>query len=320
MAVKRLTQSDELAQSYGTTTQAQFDAEIKVLAHFQHPRLVQLLGCCTAKPFCLVYQFMEGGFLARRLVSDDPFTLRQRLVVANQVAGGLAYLHLEVRRVHRDIKPDNILLDEHGCARLGDFGLARSVPDGRVGTKTSGVAKGTPCYMAPEYIASPKVTFAIDVFSFGVVLLELISGQLSSSRINEPVYARHDELVAALQDGNDPAPDLWRQFLLQPLRAENESICKEFSNFAAECVHIARRRPEIKSDAPRRSVVDRLQALLVRMPLEKPACSFCLTNPPGVAMVPCGHVCLCTTCSPQVLRERCLICEQPVAHRVVLRP
>ena len=262
---------------------------------------------------------MEGGSLAQRLLGNEPFALRPRLVVAVQAAEGLAYLHLEVQRVHCDLKPDNILLDAHGNARIGDFGLARSLPESRLGTRTSGVAKGTFGYMAPEYITSGKVTAAIDVVSFGVVLLELLSGQVSPSPAG-PIYDRHDELIAAWQDGEEPERAAFEALVPASLRHENHAICRDLGRLAAQCVHLARFRPLIKADAADRSVLDRLRGLLALMPPAKSSCAICLVNPPVVVMVPCGHQCLCPACSPLVVDTRCPMCQQPVNQRVVARP
>ncbi|CAI5480776.1 unnamed protein product, partial [Closterium sp. Yama58-4] len=163
----------------GGQGEAEYRIEIEVIGHVHHRNLVQLVGfCCEGDSRLLAYEFVSGGSLLSRLRDkNNPMTWEHRLRVAIGSAKGLAYLHeqCEPRIIHRDVKPANILLDATGEAKIADFGLAKVMPQG-VNDMTTRVL-GTWGYVAPEYVGSERVGVAADVFSFGVVLLELLSGQ-----------------------------------------------------------------------------------------------------------------------------------------------
>ncbi|GJP30409.1 hypothetical protein CLOM_g1083 [Closterium sp. NIES-68] len=163
----------------GGQGEAEYRIEIEVIGHVHHRNLVQLVGfCCEGDSRLLAYEFVSGGSLSSRLRDkSSPMTWEHRVRVAVGSAKGLAYLHeqCEPRIIHRDIKPANILLDAAGEAKIADFGLAKVMPQG-VNDMTTRVL-GTWGYVAPEYVGSERVGVAADVFSFGVVLLELLSGQ-----------------------------------------------------------------------------------------------------------------------------------------------
>jgi interleukin-1 receptor-associated kinase 4 len=159
----------------------QFVTEINVLSRYRHENLVGLIGYCSNGPqFCLVYEFMAGGTLMEALASDAEVVLQwsKRLSIMLGVIRGIHYLHtaLEKPLIHRDIKSANILLSGSHQPKIGDFGLAKSFST--TGAQTSALAStifGTSAYMAPEAFRgdiSPKM----DVFSFGVILLEIITG------------------------------------------------------------------------------------------------------------------------------------------------
>ncbi|CAI5977500.1 unnamed protein product [Closterium sp. NIES-64] len=163
----------------GGQGEAEYRIEIEVIGHVHHRNLVQLVGfCCEGDSRLLAYEFVSGGSLSSRLRDkNNPMTWEHRVRVAVGSAKGLAYLHeqCEPRIIHRDVKPANILLDAAGEAKIADFGLAKVMPQG-VNDMTTRVL-GTWGYVAPEYVGSERVGVAADVFSFGVVLLELLSGQ-----------------------------------------------------------------------------------------------------------------------------------------------
>jgi serine/threonine protein kinase len=156
----------------------QFQAEIKTLGRCRHPNLVTLIGyhLSDSKMF-LIYNFLPGGNLERFIQerTKRPIDWRMLHKIALDVARALAYLHDNCvpRILHRDVKPSNILLDNEHNAYLSDFGLARLLGNSETHA-TTGVA-GTFGYVAPEYAMTCRVSDKADVYSYGVVLLELIS-------------------------------------------------------------------------------------------------------------------------------------------------
>lgn len=182
VAVKRL--SPDLAPSQGLR---EFRAEIETLARLRHPNLARLLGYCVKGPDrLLVYEFLPGGSLDNRLHEYEtkfpPLTWAARVRILREVASGLAFLHeaCSPSVVHRDIKASNVLLDGEGVARIADFGLARLVERGRSHVSTQEAA-GTAGYMAPEYREGVLgVTAKGDVFSFGVLVMEVVTGRRPS--------------------------------------------------------------------------------------------------------------------------------------------
>ncbi|XP_051203701.1 probable L-type lectin-domain containing receptor kinase S.7 [Lolium perenne] len=170
-AVKRSTQAHQ--------SRNEFVAELSVIACLRHKNLVQLEGWCDENgELLLVYEYMPNGSLDKALYGD-PCTLSwpERHNVAAGIASVLAYLHQECeqRVIHRDIKTGNILLDANLSPRLGDFGLARLMDHGQ--SPMSTLTAGTMGYLAPEYLQSGKATDQTDVFSYGVVVLEVCCGR-----------------------------------------------------------------------------------------------------------------------------------------------
>ncbi|KAK3129153.1 hypothetical protein QOZ80_6BG0472460 [Eleusine coracana subsp. coracana] len=158
----------------------EFQAEVEIISRVHHRHLVSLVGYCVAAHHrMLIYEFVPNGTLEHHLhgrgvpVMDWPTRLR----IAIGAAKGLAYLHEDChpRIIHRDIKSANILLDYSFEAQVADFGLAKLSND--TNTHVSTRIMGTFGYLAPEYASSGKLTDRSDVFSFGVVLLELITGR-----------------------------------------------------------------------------------------------------------------------------------------------
>jgi len=162
----------------------EYATEVKVISQLRHRNLVQLLGWCHRKnDFLLIYEFMSNGSLDSHLYGKKSFlTWTTRYNIALGLASALLYLQEEWEQcvLHRDIKSSNIMLDSCFNAKLGDFGLARLV-DHEKGSQTTLIA-GTRGYIAPEYFTSGKPTKESDIFSFGVVLLEIASGRKAIER------------------------------------------------------------------------------------------------------------------------------------------
>ncbi|KAK1415558.1 hypothetical protein QVD17_31341 [Tagetes erecta] len=175
IAVKRLNQE-------GLQGHQEWLAEINYLGLLNHPNLVKLIGYCIEDDHrMLVYEFMPRGSLEnhlfRRSSYFQPLSWNLRIKVALGAAKGLAYLHSpDAKVIYRDFKSSNILIDSNYNAKLSDFGLAKDGPaDGKSHVSTR--VMGTYGYAAPEYMATGHLTARSDIYSFGVVLLEILTGR-----------------------------------------------------------------------------------------------------------------------------------------------
>ncbi|ERN19258.1 hypothetical protein AMTRI_Chr10g232080 [Amborella trichopoda] len=161
---------------------SEFIAELTIIAGLRHRNLVQLQGWCSGNgELLLVYEFMPNGSLDTALYGErkhgNPLPWPNRYKIAIGLASVLAYLHEECEQqvIHRDIKTSNVMLDADFNARLGDFGLAKLAEHDM--TPDNSLTAGTMGYLAPEYIQYGKATEKTDIYSFGVVLLELCCGR-----------------------------------------------------------------------------------------------------------------------------------------------
>ncbi|XP_027915412.1 probable LRR receptor-like serine/threonine-protein kinase RFK1 isoform X2 [Vigna unguiculata] len=165
----------------------EFLNEIGLISCLQHPNLVKLHGCCIeGDELMLVYEYMENNSLAQALFgSKDELKLDwpTRLRICIGIAKGLAFLHEESRLkiVHRDIKANNVLLDGNLNPKISDFGLARL--DDEEKTHITTRIAGTIGYMAPEYALWGHLSYKADVYSYGVVVLEVVSGKSNKNYI-----------------------------------------------------------------------------------------------------------------------------------------
>ncbi|KAJ6694188.1 hypothetical protein OIU85_004926 [Salix viminalis] len=167
----------------GNKGMGEFQAEIAVLTKVRHRHLVALLGyCINGNERLLVYEYMPEGTLGQHLFECHdyrytPLTWKQRITIALDVARGVEYLHGLAQQsfIHRDLKTSNILLGDDMRAKVADFGLVKNAPDGNYSVETR--LAGTFGYLAPEYAATGRVTSKVDVFAFGVVLMEIITGR-----------------------------------------------------------------------------------------------------------------------------------------------
>nr|DAD45399.1 TPA_asm: hypothetical protein HUJ06_003629 [Nelumbo nucifera] len=157
----------------------EYMSEVKIISRLRHKNLVQLVGWCHQRnEFLLVYEFMTNGSLDSHLFGQkESLTWQLRYNIALGLASALLYLHEEWEQcvMHRDIKSSNVMLDSSFNAKLGDFGLARLVDHGQQAQTT--VLAGTMGYMAPECVATGKSSKESDVYSFGIVALEIACGR-----------------------------------------------------------------------------------------------------------------------------------------------
>lgn len=165
----------------------EFLTEIKVIADIEHSNLVKLYGyCAEGNHRILVYGYLKNNSLAQTLLggghSNIQFNWPTRRKICVGVARGLAFLHEEVQPhiVHRDIKASNVLLDDELEPKISDFGLAKLFPANLTHISTN--VAGTAGYLAPEYAIRGQLTRKADIYSFGVLLLEIVSGRSNTNR------------------------------------------------------------------------------------------------------------------------------------------
>ncbi|KAI4974371.1 hypothetical protein ZWY2020_047651 [Hordeum vulgare] len=176
----------------------QFRAEVQTIGIIHHINLVRLFGfCAEGRKRLLVYEYMENGSLSSHLFlrSSAILSWDLRYHIALGTARGLAYLHEECKEciIHCDMKPDNVLLDAEFCPKIADFGMAKLL--GRDFSRALTTMRGTIGYLAPEWISGLPITHKTDVYSYGMMLLEIISGRRNSEKMKEgkftyfPIFA-----------------------------------------------------------------------------------------------------------------------------------
>uniref|UniRef100_A0A7N2L557 Receptor-like serine/threonine-protein kinase n=1 Tax=Quercus lobata TaxID=97700 RepID=A0A7N2L557_QUELO len=170
-AIKRL---DEANQG-----EAEFLAEVSTIGMLNHMYLIVMWGyCAEGKHKLLVYEYMEHGSLAEN-ISSNALDWKKRFEIAVGTAKGLAYLHEECLEwvLHCDVKPQNILLDSNFQPKVADFGLSKLVSRSMSDHSSFSRMRGTRGYMAPEWIYNLPITSKVDVYSYGIVLLEMVTGK-----------------------------------------------------------------------------------------------------------------------------------------------
>ncbi|KAH9756899.1 hypothetical protein WN944_008151 [Citrus x changshan-huyou] len=176
VAVKKIT-------NVGVQGKKDFCTEIAIIGNIHHVNLVKLKGfCAQGRQRLLVYEYMNHGSLDRILFGNGPvLEWQERFDIALGTARGLAYLHsgCEQKIIHCDIKPENILLHYHFQAKISDFGLSKLLTPEQSSLFTT--MRGTRGYLAPEWLTNSAISEKTDVYSFGMVLLELVSGRRNCS-------------------------------------------------------------------------------------------------------------------------------------------
>ncbi|XP_056907687.1 interleukin-1 receptor-associated kinase 4 isoform X2 [Takifugu flavidus] len=200
VAVKKLIPVEDMSLE---DLQIQFHQEIQTLTVLQHENLVDMVGfSCDGQYPCVIYPLMSNGSLLDRLAcleGTPPLSWKQRCLIAEGTASGLEFVHRN-HHVHRDVKSANILLDEKLVAKISDFGLTRASPKGTSTTMKTERIVGTCAYMAPEALRG-QVTPKSDIFSFGVVLLEILSGLPPVDENHDPQFLM--EVPSAIEDEDE---------------------------------------------------------------------------------------------------------------------
>lgn len=169
-------------RSHASRGDREFKNEVVLLSKLQHRNLVSLQGfCLESKERLLIYEFVPSGSLDGYLfdpIKKGYLDWERRYKIIRGIARGLLYLHEDsrLRILHRDLKSSNILLDEQMNAKISDFGVALLCPMDQKQVTTDHVV-GTIGYMAPEYLLRGDCSVKSDIFSFGIMILEIVSGQ-----------------------------------------------------------------------------------------------------------------------------------------------
>uniref|UniRef100_A0A7N0VGD1 Protein kinase domain-containing protein n=1 Tax=Kalanchoe fedtschenkoi TaxID=63787 RepID=A0A7N0VGD1_KALFE len=232
-------------------------AEVHFLGIVDHPNLVKLLGYSYAEgergiQLLLVYEYMPNKSLEDHLFNKalPPLPWKTRLEIVLGVAQGLAYLHegMEIQVIYRDIKTSNVLLDNNFKPKLSDFGLAREGPSGH-NTHVSTRVAGTPGYAAPEYVETGHLTAMSDLYSFGVVLYEALTGRRT---IERKLPASQQKLLEWVQQY--PADSKKFILIIDPRLGDQYSLAaaREVAKIADSCLHkTAKERPAMSEVAER---------------------------------------------------------------------
>lgn len=231
IAVKRVSETSRQGKQ-------EFIAEVTTIGSLRHRNLVKLIGWCYERyDFLLVYEYMPNGSLDKFIFYDEKtggpgeltLTWEMRLTIIHGTAQALDYLHngSEKRVLHRDIKSSNIMLDSEFNARLGDFGLARTIQENQKTHHSTKEIAGTPGYMAPESFLVGRATIETDIYAFGVLILEVACGRKPGNQSEQNNY--NNSIVHWLWE-------LHRKRRI--LDAADSKLGGEFSEKEMECVLI----------------------------------------------------------------------------------
>ncbi|GAB2276132.1 hypothetical protein Dimus_010870 [Dionaea muscipula] len=219
--------------------QSQFQQEVEILSCIRHPNMVLLLGACPEYG-CLVYEYMHNGSLEDRLLcrgNTPSLPWQIRFIIAAEIGTGLLFLHQNKPEplVHRDLKPANILLDRNFVSKISDVGLARLVPPSVANSVTQyrmTQAAGTFCYIDPEYQQTGMLGIKSDIYSLGIIFLQLITAK--------PPMALAHHMERAIKRGT------FAEFLDQSVPDWPIEDTLKFAKIALKCAELRRKdRPDL---------------------------------------------------------------------------
>ncbi|XP_027362840.1 receptor-like cytosolic serine/threonine-protein kinase RBK1 [Abrus precatorius] len=280
IAVKRLMKNDKDAADRA----GDFLTELGIIAHINHPNATHLVGFGIEGGLYFVLQFAPYGSLASLLFGSECLDWKKRFKVAIGVAEGLHYLHKECPRriIHRDIKASNILLNENYEAEISDFGLAKWLPN-KWANHVVFPIEGTFGYLAPEYFMHGIVDEKTDVFAFGVLLLELITGRRavdSDSRQSLVIWAKPMLDTNNVKEIADPrlgeeydSTEMKRAMMTASMCVHHASSQRPFMNQVVQLL-----KGEETAIQPLQNSVSQKSLLLEACDLEDYTCSNYLTD------------------------------------------
>ncbi|KAF7847635.1 hypothetical protein BT93_L2768 [Corymbia citriodora subsp. variegata] len=221
----------------------QFQQEVDVLSKVRHRHLITLIGACP-EPWTLVYEYVPNGSLGDWLFVSNRakhLSWQVRTCIATELCTVLAYLHSCKPHsiVHGDVKPGNILLDAHLMCKLSDFGISRMLSRGERSSNNTTIVqtdpKGTFGYMDPEFFHTQELTTKCDVYSFGIILLQLLTRKPASGITKDVQRAISEKTLGAILD---PLAGEWPY-----------TLAEELTRLALRCCEMSRsNRPDLQSD------------------------------------------------------------------------
>ncbi|GLT60644.1 hypothetical protein SLA2020_334010 [Shorea laevis] len=227
----------KMLNSDSTQGPSEFQQEVDILSKMRHHNIITLLGTCP-EAWTLIYEYLPNGSLEDRLRCKDnspPLPWQTRIRIATELCSVLIFLHSCKPQgiVHGDLKPANILLDANFVTKLSDFGLCRLLSDKSVVCRTS--PKGTFGYLDPEFYATGELTPKSDVYAFGIILLQLLTGRVARGIAKEVQYAIDTKRLKNLLD---PSAGNWPF-----VKAE------QLANLALSCCQMDRKnRPDLETE------------------------------------------------------------------------
>ncbi|PRQ60125.1 putative protein kinase RLK-Pelle-RLCK-IXb family [Rosa chinensis] len=196
----------KMLPSYGSKRQLDFQNEVEILSRARHPNLVTLIGMCPESR-SLVYEYLKNGSLEDRLAGKDkapPLPWQIRTCIATEICSALIFLHSNIPCiVHGNLKASNILLDANFVSKLGDLGIVSLISqneDPTNFTKICNDPNGTFVYMDPEYVETGKLTRESDVYSFGILLLRLLTARPLLGIVKDVKCALENDSISGLLD------------------------------------------------------------------------------------------------------------------------
>ncbi|KAJ0717506.1 putative protein kinase RLK-Pelle-RLCK-IXb family [Helianthus annuus] len=231
----------KMLHSHSLQGPTEFQQEVNILSRLRHPNLVTLIGACT-DAWIIIYEYLSGGSLEDRLNckgNTPPLSWQTRIRIAAELCSVLIFLH-SCDIVHGDLKPANILLDKNSVTKLSDFGICRVLSQNELSSNNTSYCcrtdpKGTFVYMDPEFLSTGELTSKSDTYSFGIILLRLLTGR--------PALRLQMEVQQAINEENlknilDPTAGDWPFVQAQQLAL-----------LAMNCCDVRKNRPDLASEA-----------------------------------------------------------------------